>query len=329
MMNYYEILGLNSGCTDEDVKNAYRKLSFIKHPDFNPESGHEDMVALNDAYSTLNTKEKRRVYDSKMGLGRENEFSSFRDYEKSVQISLRESITGCKKTIELEKEEFKKCDKCAGLGCEPNGFASICSSCDGKGTRVTLNKNENRVSVQMEKCSDCSGRGRVYSSVCIKCDGEGKFKDKLPFTVQLPAGVEDGSIASITIKDGPVRVMNVRIEIHITKDPVWTRIGNDLHIEISSLFLEAYVGFSFVTEDPLGERLELNFGPGSNNNDRCVIHGRGVKGGDVIASLNLQQMPVVNDQSMQLASELLEKQNDYRRARELPIGPATMRIRKK
>ena len=59
-MDYYSVLGLNENASDEDIKKAYRKLSLKHHPDRGGTG--EEFKKINEAYSTLGDKEKRKMY---------------------------------------------------------------------------------------------------------------------------------------------------------------------------------------------------------------------------------------------------------------------------
>lgn len=64
--DYYKILGINSGATQEEIKQAYRKLALRCHPDRNPGDPHaeEQFKDISEAYGVLMDREKRRLYDS-------------------------------------------------------------------------------------------------------------------------------------------------------------------------------------------------------------------------------------------------------------------------
>ena len=62
--DYYEILGLNKGATEEEIKSAYRKLASKYHPDVSTDKdATEKMAEINEAYATLKNPEKRANYD--------------------------------------------------------------------------------------------------------------------------------------------------------------------------------------------------------------------------------------------------------------------------
>lgn len=62
--DYYKILGLAKGATDDEIKKAYRKLALKYHPDKNKAAGAEDKFKeVAEAYEVLSDKKKRDIYD--------------------------------------------------------------------------------------------------------------------------------------------------------------------------------------------------------------------------------------------------------------------------
>lgn len=63
--DYYKILGLQKGATDDDIKKAYRKLALKYHPDKNKSAGAEEKFKeVAEAYEVLSDKKKRDIYDA-------------------------------------------------------------------------------------------------------------------------------------------------------------------------------------------------------------------------------------------------------------------------
>jgi len=63
--DYYHVLGLSQGASDDEIKKAYRKLALECHPDHHPEDSEleERFKRVTEAYSILGDADKRRAYD--------------------------------------------------------------------------------------------------------------------------------------------------------------------------------------------------------------------------------------------------------------------------
>src|SRR5437588_3263835 len=63
--DYYEVLGISRGTSEEEIKRAYRKLAVKFHPDKNPEDSHaeEKFKELGEAYDVLMDADKRAAYN--------------------------------------------------------------------------------------------------------------------------------------------------------------------------------------------------------------------------------------------------------------------------
>jgi len=63
--DYYEVLGLAKGASDEEIKKAYRRLAVKYHPDKNPgdKAAEEKFKELGEAYGVLGDADKRAAYD--------------------------------------------------------------------------------------------------------------------------------------------------------------------------------------------------------------------------------------------------------------------------
>ena len=226
--DYYEVLGVQKGATEDELKKAYRSLAKKYHPDINP--GDKDAEAkfkeVNEAYGVLSDAEKRAKYDQyghaafdpSMGGGGSG-FGGFGDFDfgdifssffgggggssrssrnapiegddvmARVTISFDESVFGCKKEISFARVEG--CSDCNATGAEKGTSAETCQTCRGTG-RVTVQQQTMLGYMQTQRaCSACRGTGKIIKTPCKNCNGKGFIKVNKKLEVSIPAGIGD------------------------------------------------------------------------------------------------------------------------------------------
>ncbi len=229
--DFYEVLGLKKGASDEEIKKAYRKMAMKYHPDKNP--GDKDAEAMfkeaNEAYAILSDADKKNKYDkfghagvdpnagfggggfgaggfedifdvfgSMFGGGgfggsrRRNGPTKGRDIQVSITITFEEAAFGTKKEIKLDK--FVKCGTCNGEGSKPGTSRKTCSRCNGSGQVTTSQRTPFGVFQSSSTCDECNGKGSIIDSPCTDCKGQGKKRTSVKLSVEIPAGVDNDSI---------------------------------------------------------------------------------------------------------------------------------------
>lgn len=101
MKNYYEILGVSSDATSEEIKGAFRKLSKKFHPDKNEGDKffEEKFKLIYEAYSVLSSPIDRALYDKNF-LMFVNDINHILEYEKRIRDEKRD--------LDEEKEKFRR-----------------------------------------------------------------------------------------------------------------------------------------------------------------------------------------------------------------------------
>ncbi len=232
--DYYSILGVSKGASDEEIKRAFRKLAFEHHPDRG--GSQEKFKEINEAYQVLSDQTKRQTYDqfgseaANQGFpGGAGGFSGFGgqgvnfdfgdlseifgdmfgngggrktkrkkrggDIEMDLKLNFRESIFGLDTKIELYKNEV--CAECNGTGGEKGKKEINCFSCSGKGQRVTQTRTMFGTFQSAVECESCRGRGKKPEKECASCHGAGIKKQSKVITVKIPAGLEDGEVLRV------------------------------------------------------------------------------------------------------------------------------------
>ena len=223
--DYYEILGIEKGASEQELKKAYRRIAMKYHPDRNPDDAQADekFKEATEAYEVLSNKEKRAAYDQYghagvdpqaggfggAGAGGFGDFSDVfgdvfgdifgggrgrgrsgpvrgSDLRYDLELSLEDAVRGT--TVKIDVPTLASCKTCDGSGAKPGTSASTCGTCQGAGQ---VRMSQGFFSVQ-QTCPKCHGRGRVIDDPCGTCYGQGRVKDKKTLSVKVPAGVDTG-----------------------------------------------------------------------------------------------------------------------------------------
>lgn len=229
--DYYEVLGVSKGASDDEIKKAYRKLSKKFHPDINKEAdADEKFKEIAEAYEVLSDANKRAAYDQyghastdpNFGAGGgfggggfggsgfggfEDIFDSFFGGGGRARYNPNAPRQGedLQYTLDLEFEEAvfgkqstirynrkQECETCHGDGAKPGTSPVTCSKCSGTGS-INVERNTPLGRIQTRSvCDVCNGTGQEIKEKCPTCVGAGHVKDRHTVKVTVPAGVEDG-----------------------------------------------------------------------------------------------------------------------------------------
>lgn len=230
--DYYAVLGLEKGASDDEIKRAFRKLAIKYHPDKNQgnKEAEEKFKDINEAYQILSDPEKKARYDqygtvdfdgsgfgsggfggfdfSDMG-GFGDIFESFfgggggssrrrngpmkgADIEYSLNLTFEEAIFGVEKEITINRHE--NCEKCRGKGAEPGTSPKTCPTCHGSGQIRVQRQSPIGSFVSTTTCNTCGGKGTIVEKPCSGCSGKGKVRKTRTIKINVPAGVDTGNV---------------------------------------------------------------------------------------------------------------------------------------
>ena len=99
MQNFYEILELSPNCSIEDIKNSYRQLCKIYHPDRNPDN-ESKFIEIKKAYETLIDADLRKEYDLDL-MCSPNCKPQRINIKNNIELTLDECYYGCVKKYRL------------------------------------------------------------------------------------------------------------------------------------------------------------------------------------------------------------------------------------
>ena len=273
MKDYYEILGVSRDATPEEIKKAFRQLARDTHPDANPDDPEAEgrFREIAEAYEVLSDPQRKAGYDRGEVYGGGDLFSQFggldeilqqffgggfggggrragprrgTDIGSAVSLTLADAAVGASR--ELEFRAPGTCDRCDGIGAEPGHDPVTCSTCRGTGSvQVARDSFLGRI-MTVAPCIQCSGKGRTIDHPCTKCEGGGLVTVDRSVTVDIPAGVEDGTRLRLSGRGGAgergAPSGDVYVEIGIESDERFERVGDELHHRVDIEISEAVFG---------------------------------------------------------------------------------------
>lgn len=228
--DYYEVLGIQKGAGEDEIKKAYRKLAKKYHPDMNPgdKEAEAKFKEVNEAYAVLSDADKRAKYDQyghaafdpsaggfggfggadfgDFGFDIGDIFSSFfggsargsgrrgpvrgDDISLRVTLSFNDAVFGVKKEVSYQK--IQRCSECSGTGAAKGTSPKTCPTCSGSGQVRVQQRTPFGVMQSTRTCENCSGTGKIVETPCKKCRGNGFEKVTKKLEVNIPAGIDNG-----------------------------------------------------------------------------------------------------------------------------------------
>jgi molecular chaperone DnaJ len=306
--DYYEVLGINRGASNDEVRRAFRSLAKEYHPDVNKSPDAEaKFKEINEAYAVLSDSERRAAYDRYGHAGLEgmpidfnfdfpfsdlfSEFFGFgmgtrrqartprrgADLRYDITLEFEEAVFGLDKEIEFQRLET--CSVCNGSGAEPGTSPVRCSTCKGTGEVRQARQTFLGSLVNVSTCPTCGGRGETISTPCDHCNGRGQERKKVQKIVPIPAGVDEGTQIRLAgegepgINNGPTG--DLYIVIHVKPHRYFRRRNNDILLDLSINVAQATLGAEVTVPTVDGEE-KLKIQPGSQPGKMIRMKGKGV-----------------------------------------------------
>ena len=232
----YEVLGLQKGASDDEIKKAYRKLAKKYHPDLNPgdKEAEKKMKEVNGAYEVLSDAEKKARYDQYGFAGIDPNyaggaggggFGGFQDFDlgdifgsmfgggfggqqtrqngprKGENLRITLQLTFEEAVFGCEKSvsvtRNESCKDCGGTGAKKGTSPETCPVCRGSGQVQSTQRTPFGVFSSSSPCQNCKGTGKIIKEPCPSCKGEGRVRKTRTIRVKIPAGIDDGQTISL------------------------------------------------------------------------------------------------------------------------------------
>ncbi len=235
--DYYEVLGVQKGASDDEIKKAFRRKSKEYHPDLHPgdKEAEEKFKEVNEAYQVLSDADKRDKYDRFGHAGVDPNFGAGggfngggfggfdfgdifgdifgggfgggrtrngpkrgADIRQVIDITFEEAAFGCSKKINVTAQE--KCESCGGTGAKKGTPVETCQNCHGTGRVQTRQRTILGYMTTETVCPQCHGDGKIIKEPCRDCRGTGVVRKNKTIEVQIPPGIDNGQTIQLSGK---------------------------------------------------------------------------------------------------------------------------------
>ena len=236
-----------------------------------------------------------------------------------MSIKFEEAVFGATKEIQLQTMD--SCGKCGGTGAKPGTHAESCKKCNGTGQERVLQQTMIGQVTTVRTCSTCRGEGKIIKEPCTECKGSGKIKVTKTLQVNVPKGIDDGQRIKLEGKGEPGEKGGIPgdllIVMSIQPHKVFTRQGNNLHLEMPITFVQAALGdeLSIPTLDGSEEKYTIK--PGTQPGTVVYLRGKGIPSvknnriiGDLVVKLNMTVPTQLTDKQKDLLKNFNEIMGD-------------------
>ena len=309
----YDVLGVERGADERQIKRSFRSLARELHPDVNrhdPEA-EEKFKEAAEAYEILSDGERRATYDrygfegldSRGFASATHGFGSFADIFDAffggdpfggafgrgsgriqggdvaveIEVSLLEAARGT--TVEVAYDVVDLCEHCRGNGAEPGTPIETCPQCGGAGRVRAVSRTAFGQLVREQACDVCGGQGRVPSQPCAECAGRGRRAQRRTLEVDVPAGIADDQRIRLAgrghagERGGPPG--DLYLLVGVTADERFLRDGSDLVTVVDVPAPAAALGTSVRVPTLDGEQ-EVDVPAGTQPGTVVTLGGQGM-----------------------------------------------------
>ncbi|MBD3186151.1 molecular chaperone DnaJ [Candidatus Bathyarchaeota archaeon] len=316
--DYYDVLGISKNASQSEITRAFRRMAKKFHPDMNPDNpqAEERFKEVNEAYSVLSDREKRRRYDQfgfagvdaspgfgagDGGFGFEDIFGDIfgsffggsmgrsrrkarqrrgSDLQMPLSLKFEEAVFGVKKEISIKRRV--PCGDCNGSGAAPGSKPQKCNTCGGMGQVAQTRRSAFGTIQQIMNCPTCNGEGEIIKKKCRTCRGSGIVTGMEKITVNIPPGIPDQDVIIPVKGKGNIESRgampgDLHLVVDVQPHQVFTREGSNLLRELDLDFLQLLFGASRVPVMTLeGTIIHIKIPPRTKPGTPFRVQGKGV-----------------------------------------------------
>jgi curved DNA-binding protein len=326
--DYYEVLGVPRGASEDDIRKAFRKLARQYHPDVAKDKkiAEEKFKEINEAYEVLSDSQKRKKYDElgpnwkqgaefrpppgwqgmrgqrpAGGQGTTEDFhfggTGFSDFFEQLFGSRGRGGFGGFETDDAER----------GRDVEGDLMVTLDEAIRGSVRAVTLQR--------VAPCDQCGGTGVRNQRACAACGGQGQVRKTETYQVRIPPGVTEGQRLRVAGRGeagtGGAAAGDLLLRVRLARHPDFEIEGHDVIYEADVAPWEAVLGTQLRVPTP-EEPVNIKIPPGTQTGQRLRVRGRGLPArggtrGDLFVRIIVQTPKEVSDRERSLWEQLAKE----------------------
>ncbi|HEY5604790.1 MAG TPA: molecular chaperone DnaJ [Gammaproteobacteria bacterium] len=204
------------------------------------------------------------------------------DLRVSIHVPLTLINEGGKQTVRISHPVT--CSKCHGYGTKSGKAPPPCPSCNGTGRQVKTHKEKRAAQdVQIQQitiCPACHGKGTAIDEPCKHCGGYGQIEKEEKIKINIPAGIDEGTVLRITGHGMPadqpgVPQGDLYVSVYSQADPIFQRQGADLWHSVTVEVIDAILGTE-IKVPTLTKSLNVRIPPGTQPDELLRLRGEGL-----------------------------------------------------
>ena len=236
------------------------------------------------------------------------------DLRYNMEVALGDAFHG--KTAEIRVPTSITCDTCSGTGARAGTKPSVCKTCAGAGK---VRSSHGGFFTIERTCPTCQGRGEVIDQPCQVCNGAGRVTKERKLSVNIPAGVEDGTRIRLAgegeagVRGGPAG--DLYIFLSVKPHEFFQRDGADIFCRVPISMVAAALGGSVEVPTLDGGRTRVKIPEGSESGKQFRLKGKGMPvlrtktTGDMYIQVEVETPKNLNRRQKELLAEF-EKVSD-------------------